>query len=884
MTTESDLSAGAPGQRPQKAQKKAARPSQPSTVQINMPKQGQRRGGPAQPQTQSTSMENVEGMLGKLMNRLDESDQRYSSALDDLNSRLIGLSKKAHNVRPTLPDNSGAALDRVREQASSLAAQVNEASTQHRSQRTNPAPDLEQRMGGFPSANDDGPDPYFGDNRLSGDFADVTERLERSLEEHAPAGDFDALAHRMDDLAHRFDSALATKNDTAALQSIESQLNVLTAGFNDARQNYARVETIEGHLVSLMNWAQSTGSPVNGTDNNERLNAIEQSLHALNENARDEQPEQESMPNAPASATDQLGATIPDYQPAPDKPRGRVKPKRQAPPQNRVEPTFEPENDFIASARRAAAAAAAQEPAPRQKKPTRRSKKSIMSMVANAYPSTGKKSRSLLVYSAVSLMIVGAGLLYTRIKSSSPTPVSGTSLKVPPQSTLLPNKAPENAAPIKPTPKVQVDPKQQSEHMGVMPAKPARAESPAPVVAPPQKSAAAIIPASQPLSTSTLLASLPPNAGQQLMSGITTEIKEPTALTPRALNAPRSASPALVPPAPSAPRQALMPLPKRIPAQEAAPKPSPANTGPVDSARANEVTPAASSKQTSMPPALIGPYSLRNAAARGNPAAQVEIASRYAKGTGVSKNLKKAAEWYHRAAAQGFAPGQYRLAALYERGQGVKKDDGMARTWYRRAAELGNVRAMHNLAVLYTRNKTRGPDYASAKNWFQEAARRGLADSQFNLGILYESGLGARKNTAEAYKWFTLAARQGDAEAGKRREALRTRIPAKSLAAAEKIIRSWKPASVKDEANKSGPPRGGWHNAKFNKGLNAGDPALIARAQFLLNKVGYDAGVPDGKLGPQTITAIRKFEGRQGISQTGKVSQSLLKRLSAISS
>lgn len=368
------------------------------------------------------------------------------------------------------------------------------------------------------------------------------------------------------------------------------------------------------------------------------------------------------------------------------------------------------------------------------------------------------------------------------------------------------------------------------------------------------------------------------------MSGVTTEMKEPTALTPRSLAAPRPVSPALVPPAPTAPRQALMPLPKRIPAQEAAPKPGPANTGPVDSARANEITPTASSKHAGIPPALIGPFSLRNAAARGNPAAQVEIASRYAKGTGVSKNLKKAAEWFHRAAAQGFAPGQYRLAALYERGQGVKKDDGMARTWYRRAAELGNVRAMHNLAVLYTRNKTRGPDYASAKNWFQEAARRGLADSQFNLGILYESGLGARKNTAEAYKWFTLAARQGDAEAGKRRKALRTRIPAKSLAAAEKIIRSWKPAAVKDEANKSGAPRGGWHNAKFNKGLNASDPALVARAQFLLNKIGYDAGVPDGKLGPQTIAAIRKFEGRQGISQTGKVNQSLLKRLSAISS
>ncbi len=964
MTTKSDLTTGRPGQRPPKVRNKPARPSEPPAIQINMPKQDTRRKASAQPAAQATSMDKVEALLGKLMGRLDESDQRYTNALDDLNQRLHDLSHRANTARGTQPENTGDALDRVREQASSLAAQVNEAGAAHRAQNEVPLEGLEHRMTGFSSANDDGPESYFGNARLNDDFADVTARLERSLAERAPVSEFDVLTHRMDDLARKFDSALATKNDIAALQGIESQLHALSAGFSDARQNYERVEAIESHLASLMNWAQSASAPGNGSDH-ARLDAIEQALHALNENASamdartvgtleamndalhslaanmetgdaphdhpddtamagdhevslpdlpaqpapedyaevwiDEPPAPEkapvTKPGQPATATDQLGATIPDYQPAPGKPGARHKAARQAAPQRRVEPTFEAENDFIASARRAAAAASAQEPAPRPVKSSSRSKARMAGMPAQAQSTDSKRPRPVLVMAAVGLLLVSAGLLYARLKSNSRAPVVGTSQIITPQSpAMVPGTAPGNkTATPAPAPKAAA-PKQNSQRLMNGTETPAQATHPAatetrtsqliPASAPAQKSTSVLYPSAQPISTATLLASLPPNAGRQQLPGVSVEIKEPAsrAPAPRSQTSSNATAPALVPPAQTEPRQALMQLPKRVPALGVKPRPTPANTSPVDSARANEITRESGAGQTVMPPARIGPHSLRIAATRGNPAAQVEIASRFAKGTGVPKSLKKAAKWYNRAAASGFAPAQYRLAALYERGQGVKKDLGMARTWYRRAAELGNVRAMHNLAVLYTRPEPRSPDYASAKNWFLEAARRGLADSQFNLGILYESGLGTKKNTAEAYKWFTLAARQGDTEARKRREALHTRLPARSLAAVKKIIQRWKPAAVNEAANRSGPPRGGWSNARTDTKLNSGDPALIARAQFLLNKLGYDAGVPDGKLGPQTMTAIRRFEQRSGFSKTGKVTPVLLKKLEALSS
>lgn len=285
-----------------------------------------------------------------------------------------------------------------------------------------------------------------------------------------------------------------------------------------------------------------------------------------------------------------------------------------------------------------------------------------------------------------------------------------------------------------------------------------------------------------------------------------------------------------------------------------------------------------------MPPLRIGPNSLRVAAARGNPAAQVEVASRFAKGSGVSKDLKKAAEWYGRAAAQGYAPGQYRLAAMFERGQGVKKDIEIARGWYRRAAELGNVRAMHNLAVLYTRNEGKGPNYTSARNWFYQASRYGLADSQFNLGVLYESGLGVKKNIAEAYKWFSLAARQGDVEAGKRREAVRPALPGRSLAAIEQSIRKWRAQKPPEEANRTGSPRGGWQSATPGEKPGLTDAESIRHAQELLNRLGYDAGPPDGKIGPQTSAAIRRFQTKAGLVPTGQVSADVLQRLKSLAS
>lgn len=202
-----------------------------------------------------------------------------------------------------------------------------------------------------------------------------------------------------------------------------------------------------------------------------------------------------------------------------------------------------------------------------------------------------------------------------------------------------------------------------------------------------------------------------------------------------------------------------------------------------------------------LPPAHLGPLSLRLAAAKGDPSAQFEIAARLAEGKGVKQDFAQAALWYQRSAAQGLATAQYRLAALYERGLGVKADPARARVWYLRAAEQGSVKAMHNLAVLSASRDHGSTDYPTAVQWFGEAAERGLSDSQYNLGVLYESGLGVTKDPVAAYKWYAIAARTGDAEAVRRQQILRSKLDAITLQQAEESIQDWRPKSIDSKAN-----------------------------------------------------------------------------------
>ncbi len=202
-----------------------------------------------------------------------------------------------------------------------------------------------------------------------------------------------------------------------------------------------------------------------------------------------------------------------------------------------------------------------------------------------------------------------------------------------------------------------------------------------------------------------------------------------------------------------------------------------------------------------LPPAQVGPLSLRMSAANGNPSAEFAVAARFADGTGVNQNLEEAMRWYQRSASRGFAQSQYRVATLYERGLGVKQDIARAKIWYQRAAESGNVKAMHNLAVLSAGRTAKVPDYNAAAQWFKSASEYGLADSQFNLAVLHESGLGVTQDVQAAYFWFALAARNGDTEALRRQNELERNMKPDELSEAKRKLDNWRPKQADRVAN-----------------------------------------------------------------------------------
>ncbi len=222
--------------------------------------------------------------------------------------------------------------------------------------------------------------------------------------------------------------------------------------------------------------------------------------------------------------------------------------------------------------------------------------------------------------------------------------------------------------------------------------------------------------------------------------------------------------------------------------------------------------PASNTSPDRLPPS-IGSTGLRTAANNGDPAAEFEVATRFADGRGVPQNLPEAVMWFERAAGRGLVPAQFRLGGLYEKGAGVPKNLDTARRHYHAAAEAGHAKAMHNLAVLYAEGIEGKPNYTIAARWFRRAAEHGVTDSQYNLAVLYARGIGVETNLAEAYKWFALAAREGDRDSAKRRDDLAMRLDKPSLAAAMAAVQAWQPQAQPAAVVEVSPPAGGWGDA-----------------------------------------------------------------------
>jgi len=276
-------------------------------------------------------------------------------------------------------------------------------------------------------------------------------------------------------------------------------------------------------------------------------------------------------------------------------------------------------------------------------------------------------------------------------------------------------------------------------------------------------------------------------------------------------------------------------------------------------------------------PAELQVQALREAALQGDAIAYFEIANRLAEGRGMPRNIESAATWYERAADKGLALAQYRIGNMYEKGIGVERDLTKAKTWYKAAAMQGNLTAMHNLGVLYAMGADNDADHRAAVRWFTEAADFDVTDSQFNLAILAAKGLGMQKDMTEAYKWLDIVARKGDTDAASKRDDLARAMEPDQLKIAEGKAKLWKARNVDAAANTVAVPVE-WNEPQISSASPEYKQALT-NIQHLLNRMGYDAGVPDGIMGAKTRNAIKAFQSKHGLTPSGEIDQDLVKKL-----
>ena len=68
----------------------------------------------------------------------------------------------------------------------------------------------------------------------------------------------------------------------------------------------------------------------------------------------------------------------------------------------------------------------------------------------------------------------------------------------------------------------------------------------------------------------------------------------------------------------------------------------------------------------------------------------------------------------------------------------------------------------------------------------------------------------------------------------------------------------------------------GW---SLNSSMAAQYDPLVEKVQRRLTELGYDLGPIDGKIGPKTVKAIKKFQQEQGVAVTGKLDEDTLQKL-----
>lgn len=195
-------------------------------------------------------------------------------------------------------------------------------------------------------------------------------------------------------------------------------------------------------------------------------------------------------------------------------------------------------------------------------------------------------------------------------------------------------------------------------------------------------------------------------------------------------------------------------------------------------------------------------------------------------------------------------------------------------------ANDGDSSAQYNVGVMYQLGQGVQKDMSEAAHWYRLAAERGVREARVDLGTMYANGTGVTQNVIVAYILFDLAMTQGSTDSKTYRETLLKFMTPAQLAEAKRLaadaregnlgaaIRDGEAALTKSAAR-----------APASAGPRTYDRRTVRQIQHALQKLGYDPGPVDGRMGPSTERAVRSFQRDVGMAEDGKLSEQLIKNL-----
>jgi TPR repeat protein len=146
---------------------------------------------------------------------------------------------------------------------------------------------------------------------------------------------------------------------------------------------------------------------------------------------------------------------------------------------------------------------------------------------------------------------------------------------------------------------------------------------------------------------------------------------------------------------------------------------------------------------------------------KGDGAAEMLAAEIYARGLGVPRDEKKAAELYKAAAERGIIAGKLQYALILLDGQFEKRDEDKAYELLKEAANAGNALAAFNFAQLALSRQPGPAGEKIATKYYLQAAGDGLADAQYAMARIYAAGEGGvPQDDVKARQYLVEAARQ----------------------------------------------------------------------------------------------------------------------------